>query len=356
MTTDVDTLSIPVQRLIVEEGASITGQNFRIPADVYNHGLIAGHWIRFAGSGSFVNFGTVEAVELLAIQDSCVNHGLLAVEDSLVVGYYKALLNFGQVHCNVIYNLNFLVNQGNASQIIANRFEGNPFTNDGDFNILNMLHAWTGFINYGTISSGSIFIWAGGFDNHGTIICIDTLRQGNGEHSPSTTIFSGSRVETGHLINSADCVIQGAGALCISGTSINEGTIRAPLRLCDYSPTNTEWPYLDVNTGTVQSGVQVCTAWGCSVGLNELTENAEIKVYPNPNADGFTIAFEGLPAGSRRIALLNALGQEVFTTNGPFSSKVVVPRNGLGSGLYQLSIQDENGHEVAGLRVVIADL
>lgn len=355
MTTNVDTLSIPVQRLIVEESGSISGHNFQIYADVYNHGLITGHWIRFAGIGAFVNSGTVRAYELLAIQDSCVNHGHLAVSDSLVIGYYKDFWNYNQINCNVIYNLNFLVNVGALSYMNANWYYGQSLNNEGKVDITSMLHTLSGLTNDGTIHAGYIKVDHYGCDNRGTIFCTDTMTIGNGIHSASSELFQHSRIEAGHFVNRTSSVIQGGGALCISGFSKNEGTIRTPLRICDTSPTSAEWPYLDVNTGTVLSGVNVCTSGYCSVGLDEQTEGPGMKIYPNPSTDGFTIAFDGLPAGSRTIALHNAVGQIVYTAKGPFPEKVVIPRNRLRSGMYRLSVQEQDGREGAAFRVVIID-
>jgi hypothetical protein len=313
---------------------------------------MTGSWMRFFGEGAFLNFGTVNAVELLAIQDSCVNHGLLHATDSLVVGFYKALLNVGEIQCNVLYNLFFMANLGTGSRISANRYEGFTMINEGLLEIADELFSNSDLENYGTIHTGSLTTWYGGFENRGLITCADTLSNGTGEFSPSSRLHNLSRIETNHLVNRAGCQLRGSGTLCISGTSINHGSIRDQLEICDTSPTTTEWPFLDVNTGTVENFVDVCTPGICAVGLVDRSYRTDLLTYPNPASGSFTVELGGLSTAAY-VVLLDMHGRLVKTMPCAGMQQCVFPADEVPCGAYRASVRDTLGDELGGAKVLM---
>ena len=352
MTTDADTLHIPGSMLVVEESGSLSGEHFSIAADVFNHGTMNGSWMRFFGEGAFVNYGMVNAVQLLAIQDSCINHGLLQATDSLVIGYFKILKNHGEIDCNVLYNLSYFLNVEPSSLVFANRDEGNTLENWGEMVITGDLYTYTGFENRGTVRTGSLLTRSLGFQNRGLIICEDTLSNGTGVYAPSSLLHNLSRIETNHLVNREGCQLRGSGTLCISGTSINHGSIRDQLEICDTSPTTTEWPFLDVNTGTVENFVDVCTPGICAVGLVERTYRTDLLAYPNPASGAFTVELGGLSTAAY-VVLLDMQGRLVKTMPCAGMQQCVFPADEVPSGAYRVSVRDVLGAELGGAKVVM---
>lgn len=74
----------------------------------------------------------------------------------------------------------------------------------------------------------------------------------------------------------------------------------------------------------------------CSTGVNDITRNAGITVYPNPASDVITIkAVENVT----KVQVMNLLGQEVYSSNGN-GKETIVDLKGQPSGTYIVKVND----------------
>lgn len=102
--------------------------------------------------------------------------------------------------------------------------------------------------------------------------------------------------------------VAGNGAICVTDSTMNYGTLQGAMDFCDWSPTTASAPYIDVNTGTVDNLVTYCTNSPCFTTVPE-DEFTDATMAPNPAHDLVRLA--GLPSGTD-VAVLDAAGKRVI--------------------------------------------
>lgn len=120
------------------------------------------------------------------------------------------------------------------------------------------------------------------------------------------------------------------GSICVVDSVINEGLINGLVDLCDLSPTVLVPPFVDVDNGTIGSGVTFCASGACAVAIGERS-SAQLSIAPNPAHDHVT--FEGMPAGAE-LRIYDGLGQLVLTPGVASGAKTTVDLGGLPKGIY----------------------
>ena len=88
---------------------------------------------------------------------------------------------------------------------------------------------------------------------------------------------------------------------------------------------------------------------GLLASVNENERKGSLRIFPNPAQNQFSLEFEK-PA-SRRISVLNNLGQEVFSMQST-ALRAGIPVSGIAAGLYQVRIE-ENGSLIAVERLSV---
>lgn len=88
--------------------------------------------------------------------------------------------------------------------------------------------------------------------------------------------------------------------------------------------------------------VEGCT--GTITAIDNVQENFELKVFPNPSSDNFMFQYQTDSNENLNFSMLNALGQEVWSGNNAASnnSVQVIETSGLGSGVYTLVVRGEH--------------
>ncbi|MBK6627543.1 MAG: hypothetical protein IPJ87_10985 [Flavobacteriales bacterium] len=126
---------------------------------------------------------------------------------------------------------------------------------------------------------------------------------------PHLTFFvQGGSIHTGHFRNQG--WVAGPGTLCIADSAENLGILHPDLTICDATPTSFTWPYLDLNTGTVDPAVLVCPTGSCTVGG---TDRHGPRVIRLVRGDGrWTVT--GLPEGHVEVELIDAGGRRMPCT------------------------------------------
>lgn len=81
------------------------------------------------------------------------------------------------------------------------------------------------------------------------------------------------------------------------------------------------------------------------VGVNDLVENNKIKSYPNPIVNELVIV--GMDQqSSLKVAVINVLGQVIYTTHSNFTDAIKVNLESLKPAIYFLLITDESDNLV----------
>ncbi len=79
-----------------------------------------------------------------------------------------------------------------------------------------------------------------------------------------------------------------------------------------------------------------------TVGTNDLEENANVEVYPNPAADFLWVDLEEVNTEIDQIEIHNALGQRVHTIAITTDTKISIALNDYAAGLYVVNLQSKN--------------
>ncbi|MCB0765516.1 MAG: hypothetical protein KDB84_12460 [Flavobacteriales bacterium] len=274
--------------VIGPNGGIASSHELVLDGHLENHGLLNIERLRLWGPGTAENYGTIAGSVFITVKDSCTNVGSITPTDSIVVGFFRKLTSHGQMDAVVYYNLGQFWNYDNVS---VTRFDqlGTLFYNAGIFSVDSTFNSWGGFLNDGYISADSI-LTAHGFDNWGIVECRTAFSNGNGSFGDEGVFYPGSELITRDLYNNPDCLLRGPGSICISDHSENHGRLEGSLDICDATPTLTEAPFLDVNTGTFWMSVDYCESGVCAtIGMPEADQRDMFRIYPVPFTDRFTI-------------------------------------------------------------------
>ncbi len=340
--------------LKVELTGSIIGEGqLSVFGTMYNYGMVDAVRLWFFSSGTLRNYNGLVADVFINVKDTCFNYGSIQASDSLVNGVGRNMHNWGTMVCGNFHALGGVHNLGSLATVTANKFWGTALNNEGAFYVDTKMQLSIVY-NYGSLDLGSFGTY-NHFENYGTMLCSDSLVNGVPGFLTNSIIGGNAVVQARIFVNPPDCNITGSGSLCISETSINEGSIEGNLHICDTSPTSIEWPYLDINTGTVVSFTSVCEVGYCSVGIDEQNAIGELVSYPNPSSGDVTIELGTIAQRVSSVTIFDAIGRLVGTIQGSFSERTTLHRNDLEPGTYEFRVGDRSGSVIAITRVIFVD-
>jgi uncharacterized repeat protein (TIGR01451 family) len=90
----------------------------------------------------------------------------------------------------------------------------------------------------------------------------------------------------------------------------------------------------DANGCTVQS---VFTLINSSVGINSITKNSNLQLYPNPATDLLTIEAS---IGLQQVKIMSMVGQTILVVEAGNAHKAIINIKGLSNGVYQVQMQN----------------
>ncbi|MES2779990.1 MAG: immunoglobulin-like domain-containing protein, partial [Bacteroidota bacterium] len=96
--------------------------------------------------------------------------------------------------------------------------------------------------------------------------------------------------------------------------------------------------------------IQVIENGPCATGIQELSNNSNISVYPNPNKGIFTIANK-TQSNIVAVRVMDIIGKTVYSQTTQ-SNEVEVDLTSMNKGMYMVVIKDENGNEFSSKVVV----
>ena len=166
-------------------------------------------------------------------------------------------------------------------------------------------------------------------------------------NSAQVVMDGGSMIIEGDLLNYQ--LISGAGSICVYLLTNNNGLIAGTVDICDFSPTTTTPPILDMNSGTVAGTVTYCTNSVCSImGVNDGKAPQTISITPNPAVDRAVVELPG-----QRIArgeLLSMDGRVVEAGILPSGDRLLVEHPGA-NGCYLLRLFGTAGQRLGAVRL-----
>ncbi len=145
--------------------------------------------------------------------------------------------------------------------------------------------------------------------------------------------------------------LRGAGAVCVTDTTINLGMITDSVDVCDRTPTVALPPFLDVDQGIVGPAVRWCTDPRCQpVGLWEPMERATCRAWPSLTTGPLRVA--PVPPGVVAVDLVDAAGRTQRIQGAVHGDGLELDLSGLAAGPYALRVPGMPA--IRTLRVVLA--
>ncbi len=205
-----------------------------------------------------------------------------------------------------------------------------------------------------TISFNTVLI------NEGHVLVMgDILNQGLFNNAGFTE-FIGTVVNSGSIISDAGAVmqiegdfinqdlLQGEGAVCVTDQTDNQGTISGTIDICDWTPTVNMPPFIDLNTGTVESGITFCQNSPCASGVHE---GFGVGIGASPTVAMDEVLLTGLPPGVA-VLLMDAVGRVVLPARMAATDRMELGLSSLPTGAYRMVVRGAAGQRV--LPLVIA--
>ncbi|HMQ74502.1 MAG TPA: hypothetical protein PKE21_05565 [Flavobacteriales bacterium] len=146
-------------------------------------------------------------------------------------------------------------------------------------------------------------------------------------------------------------LLRGAGAVCVTDSTVNTGMITDSVDVCDKSPTTTAPPFLDVDQGVVGPDVRWCTDPRCQpVGIDGPDALRTWSVWPVPSRD---VLWTGpVPRAVRQVELIDATGRRIRIHATRSGDGLQLDLSALSPGPYLLRAVGEPGLPAA--RVLLA--
>ncbi len=353
--------------ITINNGASLTediaGRNFMINGgrlfidgtmDISNFSLQAG-LLEITGtfnasliysSDSTENYGTINVDSLQ--NDGFINNYANGVVNALAILNNIEIYNAGIINVtNYLNNGDFIndnelyvTNFTSAFWTINNNYiEFDDFTNSGDFQNNGAIYGFFGFTNTGY------------FEHYGDFTVENDFLNADSTNNEAY-FYTESLVVVGNNWYNADTIEGITGAqFCITNNTGNSGILIGAFDICDDTPPSTS-PYIDLNTGTVDSAVTYCiTPCNVSADKSVITDNA-IGIYPNPVSSTAYIEINNRFSGNIELSVYNLLGKKVLSSIKYNAQKFVINAKNLDNGLYFYTIGNGTEKTVSGKFII----
>ena len=200
----------------------------------------------------------------------------------------------------------------------------------------------TVLINEGHVLVMGEILNSGLFNNAGLAEFIGTLLNDGSIISDAGALM---QVE-GDFVNQD--LVQGEGAICVTGLTENSGAISGTLDFCDWTPTVSAPPFIDQNTGAVENGITFCQSSPCATAIPDgFTQGLELSYAVSTDQP----VLNGLPIGAD-VMLVDAAGRVAQPVRRSVTDRMDMVLSGLPNGTYLLVVRASAGQRV--LPLVIA--
>ena len=289
-------------------------------------------------SGTFTNNGTSYIYNYIYSDFTVNNYGnIMQVDSFYTSGTYTNYAN-STIESDSIYNDGIFINGGTVT--VTEMFNDSAYTNNGTFNF-NRYYNNDYFVNNGTINSTFDATNAGYWynANNATIDLNHNFTNGDTSNTYHTAVFvNNGNFNIGDSWHNADTT-KGAstGSFIVQNGSYNTGVMIGSFDFCDQTPITTTTPFIDYNTGTIDTNITYC-----SVGIKNNKITDKIKIYPVPSPDFINI--ESNIKLNNTLKVYNILGSVVtsLNINKQNNNLYKIDIRNLKSGIYFIKINNQS--------------
>lgn len=325
--------SLPGGDLYVQGDGQLLGSSLVVGGIFYNFGAITLQVLELRPGllqPDAVNFGTLAAIRLGVQRADFYNVGVITV-DSLRSDAAWENTATGTVSAGWLAGPGQLDNRGAVSG--AGEFAAR-FRNDSSI-------TWNGLFRapFTSTNQGSIAV-AG--ELHIESLLVDSgLLQVEGAVRLDGDLWLAD--DSAYLAVEGDLhilgLLRGAGAVCVTDSTVNLGMIADSVDVCDRSPTTAVPPFLDVDLGVVGPDVRWCTDPRCQpVGIDGPDPARGWSVWPVPSTG---VLWTGaVPADVMRVELVDAMGRRTHPPAERDGAGLRIDLMGMAPGPYLLRLPD----------------
>ena len=372
LTIDMDITLSPTQLVIHTNGELLSSADLSLSGSVVNNGhLFSSSSILLSQSAVHLrNTGLISCGSMTLSCDSVLNNGSLAVQNEL-------LLN----DC-IVDNRGSLTTGTTQTWTFATVINSGTFSSDSLLYMTTLYTLPEGELSVGFLLSTALVLNEGAMDvdnaqllnldNFGQLHCNGLLQLGTGSFLGNVILRPNSMTTIAELLNFGSASFQtnsltmlakldnrgglnGHGTICVSDSSINQGTVLGSLRICDATSTDGAGGF-DINTGTIAPTVTYCANSSCTwTSISDEASVPAIQINPNPAVDLLHIQLGSSSPEVDRIEVRDLGGRLVQKLTGPFAERIVLHRNGLVAGTYLLRVLPTSGGTMATQLVVFTD-
>lgn len=324
-------------------------------------------------SGTFVNNDTlyvqtfanyldmINSGKILSV-DSLYNNGTLTNNTFIDVNtFYNdgTINNYGEfAFLDSLWNQGTFLNDVDAVITADSCTNAGTFTNNGQITYFDFTNAGV-FTNNETLHLTHDFLNLGDFTNNKNITCDNSctnagyfLNDINGDITIYNSFLNADTINNDALFDiegtmfiyqnfwnfdtiKGDCVGGSYGWIGVQDSTYNSGYLLGCFDICDWTRVENA---LDLNIGVTESSVQFCI-----LSVNDLEENKEITIFPNPAENIINIE----PFENYNIEIYNCLGKLILQSN---KSQIDISK--LKKGFYFLNISDVENNLIKTAKII----
>ncbi|MEZ4739904.1 MAG: hypothetical protein R2818_11265 [Flavobacteriales bacterium] len=111
LTANIDLDIVGIVFRIEADGELISDRTLEIGSTfITNAGVLDAPYLRFYNPGELTNDGSMSGSSVITTKNTSTNNGTVNGTDSLLVGWYSVLRNYGIVSAGVLYSLGTIYN------------------------------------------------------------------------------------------------------------------------------------------------------------------------------------------------------------------------------------------------------
>lgn len=278
--------------------------------------------------------GRLDNYNLLNASSMSINGGVLNNQDSIISS--SLFIQGGNT-----YVLNGGIFTGSSASMQKTSAGTVTFDNNGTFNVSSWNMDHVNFNNNGVMNVTT------GFSSLDSSVFHNTGGLHVGSFNTDAYFYTNCMVKVNGNWSSSGVIegpTVGCGGFSVIGNASNSGVFgynNSNLDMCDSANVGS----FTSNSGTLGTNVSYCTCnsiCSMSIGIEDVSDNNSMHIYPNPAGQIAYLEFEKKSNANYKLLLFDCYGRLKQTINNITTNKVVIERQNMASGLYFFQLQTDN--------------